>query len=265
MAGNYFLIDTTRCTACRGCQVACKQWNNRKAEKTTFFGGPGYQNPADLSAETWTLITYNEVPVRGRIDWVFGKKQCMHCLEPACASACPVGALEKTAEGPVIYHKHRCIGCRYCMLACPFEIPRFEYESANPYITKCTMCFDRVQVGGAPACAKVCPTGAVAFGDRDALVGEAQHRISSAPGEYLHQIYGLEEAGGTSVLHISNVPFDKLGYRTDIPKHALNKYTRYAMEAIPVAMLGLAVLLGGIYKLRTRNVDEETTQPAEGR
>lgn len=265
MAAKAMLIDTVRCIGCRGCQVACKQWNNRKAEKTSFFGGPGYQNPADLSAETWTLITYNEVPVRGRIDWVFGTKRCMHCIEPACAVSCPVAAFEHTAEGAVIYHKNRCIGCRYCMLACPFEVPRFEYDSPNPYITKCTMCYDRMQAGGVPACAKVCPTGAIAYGDRDELIREAQNRISSAPREYIHHIYGLEEVGGTAALHLSNVPFDKLGYRMDLPKHPIAKYTNQAMEAIPVAMLGLAILLGGIYKLRTRDVQEETTQPASER
>jgi len=265
MAVKAMLIDTVRCIGCRGCQIACKHWNNRKAERTSFFGGPGYQNPADLSAETWTLITYNEVPVGGRIDWVFGKKQCLHCMEPACAASCPVAALEKRPEGPVIYHKNRCIGCRYCMLSCPFEIPRFEYESANPYITKCTMCFDRIQAGGVPACSKVCPTGAVAFGDRDELIREARHRISSAPSSYIHKIYGLEEVGGTCVFHLSNVPFDKLGYRTDLPKERLDKYTKRAMEAIPVAMLGLAILLGGIYKLRTRNVEEDTTHAPAGR
>jgi formate dehydrogenase iron-sulfur subunit len=265
MIAKAMLIDTVRCIGCRGCQVACKQWNGRKAEKTTFFGGPGYQNPADLSADTWTLITYNELPVRDRIDWVFGKKQCMHCLEPACASACPVAALEKLPEGPVVYHKHRCIGCRYCMLACPFEIPRFEYDSANPYITKCTMCADRIQAGGVPACSKVCPTGAVAFGEREASIREARRRISAAPSEYVPTIYGLEEAGGTSVLHISNVPFEKLGYRTDIPKEPVNKNTRIAMEAIPVVMLGLAVVLGGIYKLRTRIVTEDAPEPTTGR
>jgi len=252
------LIDTVRCIGCRGCQVACKMWNECKAEKTNFFGGPGYQNPADLSPDTWTLITYNEVLVGGRFDWVFGKKQCMHCLEPACAAACPVAALEKTESGPVVYHKGRCIGCRYCMLACPFEIPRFDYESANAYITKCTMCADRVEVGGVPACSKVCPTGAVAFGVRSAMIDEARRRIAANPTGYAHKIYGLEEAGGTCVLHISNVPFEKLGYRTDIPAESLDKYTRYAMQSIPIVVLGLAVVLGGLYKLRTRTVGVET-------
>jgi formate dehydrogenase iron-sulfur subunit len=127
------------------------------------------------------------------------------------------------------------------------------------------MCADRVAAGGVPACAKVCPTGSVTFGGRDELVREARRRISAAPSDYLPTIYGLEEAGGTSVLHIANVPFEKLGHRTDIPKEPINTNTRIAMHAIPVVMLGLAVVLGGIYRLRTRAVAEEPSEPVAGR
>ncbi|MBU0765406.1 MAG: 4Fe-4S dicluster domain-containing protein, partial [Bacteroidetes bacterium] len=123
-----FLIDTTRCIGCRGCQVACKQWNELPAEKTEFFGGPGYQNPAHMSATTFTLINYHEVTENGELkDWVFRKDQCQHCLEPACASACLVGALHKTENGPVIWDSSKCIGCRYCMISCPFDVPKFEW------------------------------------------------------------------------------------------------------------------------------------------
>jgi len=255
------LIDSVRCTGCRGCQVACKQWNRRQAEKTEFFSGPGYQNPADLSKETWCLVTYNEVKINGRFEWVFGKKQCMHCQIPGCASACPVGALEKLPSGPVIYHKGKCIGCRYCMLACPFLVPRFEFDSPNPYITKCTMCQDRQELGEIPACAKACPTQAIVFGERDALVAEARQRIASAPSVYTHHIYGLEEAGGTCVLHISRVPFEDLGYITDIPKRPLYAGTAPAMKAIPAVMLGAALILGASYKLRNRT---RAGEPAGG-
>lgn len=252
MAMKALLIDLTRCTGCRGCQVACKQWKKHEAEKTEFFGGPGYQNPADLSKNTFCLVTYSEVEKNGRLEWVFGKKQCMHCQEPACVSACPVAALEKLEEGPVIYHKYRCLGCRYCMLACPFLVPRFDFQSPNPYITKCNLCFDRLDMGEIPACAKACPTGAIAFGDRDELIREAKRRISSNPSEYIHHIYGLYEAGGTCVLHLSNVPFEKLGYVTDIPERPLGERTSAAMKAIPGVIVGLTFLLGATYKLRTR-------------
>lgn len=259
---NALLIDTVRCTGCRGCQVACKQWNKRQAEKTEFFGGPGYQNPKDLSRDTWCLITYNEVEVNGRFEWVFGKKQCMHCLEPACVSACPVQALEKLDSGPVIYHAGKCLGCRYCMLACPFLVPRFEFDSPNPYITKCTMCDDRQDMGEIPACAKACPTGAITFGKRDDMIAEAKQRIAGNPSKYHHHIYGLEEAGGTCVLHISNVPFEQLGYITDIPNTPLYAGTAPAMQAIPAVMVGAAALLGAsyIFRNRTRQGEESAAQ-----
>ena len=175
------LIDSTRCVGCRACQVACKQWNELEAEETTFFAGKGYQNPRDLSANSWTVITYNEVEVNNRFDWVFGKLQCFHCNVPACASACPVSALEKTEDGPVVYHADICLGCRYCQLACPFKVPRFEWDKIIPEITKCTMCGDRVAAGLEPACAKVCPTDAIVFGDRDELITEAESRIRNNP------------------------------------------------------------------------------------
>jgi formate dehydrogenase iron-sulfur subunit len=252
MAIKALLIDLPRCTGCRGCQVACKQWYKRGVEKTTFFAGPGYQNPADLSPQTWCLVTYNEVIVKGRYEWVFGKRQCMHCQVPGCASACPVKALEKQENGPVMYHRERCIGCRYCMLACPFEVPRFEYESWNPYISKCTMCSGRIAAGEIPACARSCPTGAITFGERDALIIEAERRIANNPGKYVHLIYGLSEASGTCVLHISSVPFEELRYVMRVPRSPIPAHTQPAMQAIPMVMLGLATVLGAGYALRTR-------------
>jgi len=117
------LIDTTQCMGCRGCQVACKQWQELKAEKTTFFGGAGYQNPPNLSADTFTLITFTETEDENGLHWTFAKRSCMHCDEPACASVCPVGALTKEANGAVVYDADKCIGCRYCMLACPWSVP----------------------------------------------------------------------------------------------------------------------------------------------
>ena len=252
MAEMALLIDLPRCTGCRGCQVACKQEFKRPAEKTEFFAGPGYQNPADLSKDTWCLVTYNEVEINGRFEWVFGKRQCMHCRVPGCASACPVKALEKLDSGAVMYHKDKCIGCRYCMLACPFVVPRFEFDSWNPYITKCTMCEHRQARGEIPACAKVCPTGAITFGERDKMIVEARSRIAANPSNYIHKIYGLEEAGGTCVLHISGVPFGELGYITNVPASPMVEHTEGAMHSIPYVMFGLSAVLGVGYWLRTR-------------
>lgn len=257
------LQDTTRCIGCRACQVACKQWNQLPAEKTEFFAGPGYQNPRDLSANTWTLITYNEVEKKGRFEWIFGRLICMHCQEPACASACPVGALNKTPEGPVVYNTGKCIGCRYCMLACPFQVPKFEWNKALPLIRKCTMCADRIAEGLKPACATACPAGAITFSERDELIHEAERRIRSAPNDYIHHIYGKDEAGGTCVLHISSVPFDILGYRTNVPKEPLPFFTSTAMKAIPGVIVGLGVVLGAAYGIIKRRIELQQEEKEE--
>jgi Fe-S-cluster-containing dehydrogenase component len=177
--------DNTRCIGCRACMIACKAWNERPADHTDFFAGPGYQNPRDLDANNYTLITFNEITTGARPDWVFGRQLCQHCDHPACASACPTTALRKTELGPVVFNANRCIGCRACMQACPFLIPKYDYESRAPLIHKCTFCADRIEAQLKPACAMVCPTGAISFGDRDDMVAEAKRRIATGA-RHLH-------------------------------------------------------------------------------
>jgi len=161
------LYDANICTACRGCQVACKQWNgNDEFIPIVENGVPSknrgsYENPPQLSERTWTRIRFTETEYNGKFYWAFTKHQCMHCQHPACAAACPVSALQKTPEGPVVYDDKRCFGCRYCMVACPFGIPTFEWGEALPWIRKCTFCYDRLNAGMEPACVKTCPTGAL--------------------------------------------------------------------------------------------------------
>ena len=260
------LYDATRCIGCRGCQVACKQWNELPAEQTKFFAAKGYQNPLDLSAKTWTLITYNEVRIAERFDWVFGKLQCMHCNEPACVDSCPAMALEKLPEGPVAYHPERCLGCRYCMLACPFQVPRFAWHSAVPVIAKCTMCAERVKAGLEPSCVKTCPTDALVFGEREDLIREAQDRIHRNPSGYVHHIYGKDEVGGTCVLHISNVPLETVGYRTDLPLEPLRTHSAPAMRPIPGIVLSLSFALGAVSWIVNRRIEmnnKEAETPLE--
>ena len=144
---NSFLIDMTKCTGCRGCQVACKQWNQLEAEKTEFFSGEGYQNPPAMSEYTYTRIKFRDYQKNGQNEFAFYKEMCMHCNDPACASACPVGAFRKTPEGPVIYNADRCIGCRFCMVACPFGVPKYEWSKGLPLVKKCTGCYDRIMEG----------------------------------------------------------------------------------------------------------------------
>lgn len=240
------LIDSTLCMGCRGCQVACKEWNDLPAEPTTFFAGPGYQNPSDLSPSTWTLITYYESNNNGKMAWSFGKLQCMHCVDPACVTACPVHALSKHEDGPVVYDPHICLGCRYCQLACPFNIPRFEWSKAIPEITKCNLCADRVAAGQETACSKACATDAIIFGDRDELIAEAEKRIAADPKRYVNHVFGKEEVGGTCVLHISSVPVSKLGHKQDVPLTAMSAGVAPAMKAIPWVLTGLGVGLGAV-------------------
>jgi formate dehydrogenase iron-sulfur subunit len=185
----------------------------------------------------------------------------MHCAEPACVSVCPVGALQKTALGPVIYEEERCIGCRYCMLACPFQVPAYEWSEAFPRVRKCNMCYERQQAGKPTACSEACPTGATICGDREALVAEARRRIAEKPTVYFNRIYGLHEAGGTSVLMLSAVPFEQFGLPAQLPQQALPALTWRALSAVPnVAAIG-SVLLGGVYWITHRR---EAVRAAEG-
>jgi formate dehydrogenase beta subunit len=202
--GVSMLYDTTLCIGCRACQTACREWNKTTVEKDA---SGLYDAPLELSADTWTLIQLYEVG--GQRSFV--KHQCMHCLHPACVSACPVSALQKTAEGPVTYNPGRCVGCRYCMLACPFRVPKFKWDATLSYVAKCTFCNDRLLVGDGPACAEACPTDALIWGLRGDMLAQAKARLAAHPNRYVDRIYGEHDAGGTSVLYLSHVPFENIG------------------------------------------------------
>jgi formate dehydrogenase iron-sulfur subunit len=274
------LVDTTLCIGCRACQVACKQANENEAEKTTFFAKEGgFQNPADLSPNTYSLVTFNElVDELGELKWIFARRQCMHCVEPSCESACIVGALTRTPEGAVVYDKDKCIGCRYCMVACPFGIPTFEWDKQIPYITKCEFCTDRQADTTAPdtlndvalsdesksrhviaqtksACSSVCPTGAIKFGDRDQLLLEGNARISASPKKYVDHIFGEEEVGGTGWLYLAAVPFKDLGFPQNLGKRSYPSYTQAAKDAVAPIVLGVGAALSGIYWFTRRKND----------
>jgi formate dehydrogenase iron-sulfur subunit len=238
------LIDLTRCIGCRGCQAACKQWHDLPAESTRNLGS--YQNPQQTSSKTLTMVTFNEVIQDGHLQWVFAKRQCMHCEHPACASACTVGALKKTADGPVVYESGKCIGCRYCQYACPFDIPAFEWDQTLGLIRKCEFCVDREEDGLEPACVKACPTGALQPGQREALLAEARQRIAEDPVRYVNHIYGEREVGGTSMLYLSGVPFASLGFPVlrDEPPTA---YTEAVMRQTPVIAVTVAAAASALY------------------
>lgn len=239
------LVDVTKCIGCRGCQVACKQWNELAAETTPFTGGA---NPANTSADTWTRVGFYDVQREdGAPVWRQAKFQCMHCNEPACASACPVTALTKTPEGPVVYDSDKCIGCRYCAIACPFGVPSFEWEKPLALMRKCQMCYDRIKAGLEPACVTACPTAALTFGDRAALLAQAQQKLVSQPAKYINYVYSQDEVGGTSWLYISDVPHDQIGLNTRVVKQPLPPFTWAAMAKVPWIIAGGSLLLSGVY------------------
>jgi formate dehydrogenase iron-sulfur subunit len=243
------LVDLTRCIGCRGCQVACKSWNERGATRTAVTGS--FENPPALSESCYTRIRFQESAGAEGPVWNFVKEQCLHCKEPACASACPVAALVKTKDGPVVYDFEKCIGCRYCMVACPFEIPKYEWSKAQqPWVQKCTFCEERLRDGLVPACIKTCPTKTMFFGEADAVLAEARTRLAS--GKYVPQIYGEKEAGGTSWIYIADRPFAELGFNTRVPQEPLPPYTWSSLSKIPSEIVGFVAVLGGLAYIRNR-------------
>lgn len=237
------LVDTTLCVGCRACEAACAEANGNPAPPE---GDDVFAARRETSQTAFTVVNRAEGTNR------YAKRQCMHCLSPACASACPVRAMDKKPEGPVTYDADKCMGCRYCMLACPFEIPKYEYESNTPRVRKCTFCAERQAAGLKPACAEVCPSGALTFGRRGELLELAKTRIYTNPDRYVHHVYGEHEAGGTSWLYISDVPFEKLALRTGMPEDSYPELVAGALGAPPFVMTLWPPLLMGLYAFSKR-------------
>ena len=181
------LVDTTRCIGCRNCEVACATENGLPVPESTSH--EAFKEIRDTTTDQWTVVNKFDTTVGE----VFVKKQCMHCNQAACSTACLTQAMYKTKEGPVIWRSRKCMGCRFCMVSCPFVIPRFEYDSANPKIQKCILCYDRVVEGGKPACVEACPVDALEFGSRRDMERIAQNRVYEYPSRYVDHIYGQDE------------------------------------------------------------------------
>lgn len=245
------LYDATMCVGCNACTNACRQWNHTSAETDNRSL---YDSPPELSANTWTMIQLHQAGD----EYSFVKRQCMHCIDPACVSGCPVGALKKSNEGPVTYDADRCIGCRYCMYTCPFHIPRFEWDEVIPVVAKCTFCYDRIIDGKGPACAERCPTGALVWGKRDDLISEADTRIKGSNQRYIDHIYGEDDAGGTSVLYLSGVEFAKLGLENVGTEPIPDVSEGTANIVLPGIILGGPFLLGLIRLVSKRGGWEES-------
>jgi len=238
------LFDVTRCIGCGACAQACKETH----------GFPGTGEETELDAVTYTVVL-------DKGDDRYLRRMCMHCVDPGCASACPVGALHKTALGPVEYDASRCLGCRYCMIACPFGIPRYEWTRAVPEVRKCDGCYERQSQGLPTACTEACPAEATVGGTRQELFEEAHRRIAENPGVYYPVVYGQEEAGGTSVFILSPVPFEELALPAVGPR-PLPDLTWASLEKVPgVVGIGGAALLA-IHWITHRR---EEVAAAEGR
>jgi formate dehydrogenase iron-sulfur subunit len=243
------LIDVTKCTACEKCVAAC----------TANKGLDPWQADRDRAVTADGLSEYRLSTVLKVADGRFARKSCMHCLEPSCVSACIVGGLTKTPEGPVVYDRDKCIGCRYCMLACPFHVPRYEWDKTVPYMVKCDMCSDRLSRNQPPACVEACPQKALTFGDRDQLLNHARSLIRQNPDRYRQHIWGEKEFSGTSVMYVSDVDLAALGW----PAHgaaAIPSLTEPLIHKTPFIGLGVATALLGLNWIIKRR-DELVVRP----
>jgi formate dehydrogenase beta subunit len=222
------LYDTTRCIGCKACVSACSDANGLSPDPGVSAGL--YQAPEALNAHTKNIIKLYRA-ADGH-EWSYMKQQCMHCVDPACVMACPLSALTKGDFGIVSWNGTTCLGCRCCQIACPYNVPKFEWSQVNPKIVKCEMCRDRLKLGQEPACTAVCPRQAVVFGKREDLLADAHQRIASSPGKYYaNRVYGERDGGGTQSLYLSHVSFAKLGL-PDLGDRSVASGVRAVQETI---------------------------------
>jgi formate dehydrogenase iron-sulfur subunit len=268
------LVDTTRCIGCRRCEWACNEWNKNPNRPIKEFEASVHQEKSvfdavrRMHAGNFTVVNRFYSSRDGKPIYV--KRQCMHCENPACLASCFVDAYRKSTAGPVLHLPHVCIGCRYCMLACPFDVPAYEYyEPLNPQITKCTLCYDRItREGGVPACVEICPAEVMRFGKISELIKLAHERITKNPGKYVDHIYGEHEVGGTSWLYLSSVPFNEIGMRTDIGKTPIPNMSKGFLFGVKMfEIVGAWPLVFGAYyaisKARKKHKSGHDTSPEE--
>lgn len=260
------LHDSVRCIGCRKCEAGCQKVNANllPKPKVSFDDLSVLETYRRTNYQTYTVV--NKYQPAGYSRPVFRKQQCNHCQEPACVSACFVKALTKTLEGPVVYDPSLCVGCRYCMVACPYYVPTYSYNSAwNPLVYKCTMCAPRIKEGLLPGCVEACPKEALTFGKRSDLLALARRRILNNSGVYDGHIYGETEMGGTNWLYLSPVPHAYLNQPV-LADTSAPELTSGALGSVAMVAGIWPVLLGGAYsisKRRTQMADEEKKQAVQ--
>ena len=263
------LFDAARCIGCRSCEDACADHNKERIRLWSKDKSGGFRKPPDgLSSDKWIHITFHPLPLpagvsRKEFDWsdaqeladegqyMYTRHACMHCVDPGCVSACISGALQKNERGSVTYDSNKCIGCRYCMVACPFGIPKCEWHESLPCIRKCTMCDDLVSVGKKPACVEACPGNndgpALLFNERDSIILEAKKRIENSGGLYNPAVFGEKEVGGTCVLYISRLTSGEMGFISGMSERSIPDYSKFSLSTVPYLAGGLGLFLGGLY------------------
>ena len=255
------LHDINRCIGCRKCEEACNQVNELPKPEQPFDDLSVLDQKRRTHADVYTVVNQFKIGKEN----VYVKKQCNHCMEPACASACFVKAFKKMPNGSVVYDESVCVGCRYCMIACPFNIPAYDYDSAlSPKVTKCTLCYPRIEKGLLPGCVEACPKEALIYGNRNELIKIARERIYKHPDQYIDHIYGEHEMGGTSWLYISGKPFSEIGMREDLGIKSAPELTSGPLSAVPIVVGLWPVLLTGVYAISKRKdkVAEEEKEEA---
>lgn len=246
------LHDVTLCVGCRRCEEACNKVNDLPKPDKPFTDLSVLEHHRRTTTQKFTIVNKYVNPKKYQTP-IFYKKQCNHCLEPACASVCFVRAFTKTKTGAVVYDSSVCVGCRYCIIACPFEIPTYEYDQVlTPRVRKCTMCHPRITKGQLPGCVEACPMEALTFGTRENILKIARERIRRYPGRYINHIYGEHEMGGTSWMYISGVPFKELGMREDLGITPAPNLTAGALSSVPMIVGLWPVLLAGLYAVSKR-------------
>jgi Fe-S-cluster-containing dehydrogenase component len=258
------LVDTTKCIGCRKCEYACaRATGSQEVTVEQFENMAVFERPRRMTPEALTVVNRYDNPVNAARP-IYIKIQCLHCLRPCCVSACIVGALHREQNGAVSYDAAKCIGCRYCMLACPFEVPTYEYKNVfTPMVKKCTFCYDTLQAKGeAPACVQMCPPNCFTFAKRSELLKLAHAKIEAAPDNYCHHVYGETEAGGTSWLYLTSRPATELGL-LDLPDKPLPQLPETLQHSIFKYGIPPILLYGFLLIARHVSSSEATTEQAK--